>query len=156
MAWVPAALTRSSSTSSRPAGEPTLNALRTWIARQIQSAAVEPSDEGRELLRLRHQVTESDPELQARLHGSDLRIDRTLAAGIAQDLGLPTDALAPRLAAAAVVTGMRTITEPVPRGEHERPASAEKTLALVDHTLDFARAGLGARTEPRDPSGAES
>ena len=92
-------------------------------------------------------MTESDPELEAHVHGSDLRIERTLAAGIAEDLGLPTDALAPRLAAAAVVTGMRTVTEPVPRGEHERPASAEKTLALVDHTPRL-RADAARRADP--------
>jgi AcrR family transcriptional regulator len=138
---------------SRPQGEDTLDALRTWIARQIeQSSAAEPSSEGRELLRLRHQAIESDPELQARMRGSDLRIERTLAAGIAHDLGLPADALAPRLAAAAVVTGIRTITEPVPRGEDEHPASGESTLLLVDRALDFARAGLGALARPRDAS----
>ena len=138
---------------SRPAGEPTLDALRAWIAGQIESSALEPSGEGRELLRLRHQLTESDPELQARVRGSALRIERTLAAGIAQDLGLPTDALAPRLAAAAVVTGIRTIAE-VSGGENEDPPAADKTLALVDHTLDFARAGLDVLTRPRHPSGS--
>jgi len=138
---------------SRPAGEQTLDALRTWISGQItQALAAELSGESRELLRLRHQVTESDPELQARVRGSDLRIERTLAAGIAQDLGLSVDALAPRLAAAAVVTGIRTITETVLRGEDEDPPSGDKTLALVDHTLDFARAGLGALAQPSNAS----
>ena len=138
---------------SRPAGEQTRDVLRAWIAGQItQSAASDPSGEVRELLRLRHQVTESDPELRARIHGSDLRLERTLAAGIASDLGLPTDALAPRLAAAAVVTGMRMIIEPALRGEGEDLPSGDMTLALVDRTLAFARAGLGALAPPRDTS----
>ena len=86
------------------------------------------------------------------MHGSDLPIERTLAARIAEDLGLPTDALAPRLAGAAVVTSMGTVTEPVSRGEHERPASAEKTLALVDHTASASRgpsSARGPRARPR-------
>ena len=70
---------------------------------------------------LRRQMTESDPELEAHVHGSDLPIERTLAARIAEDLGLPTDALAPRLAGAAVVTSMGTVTEPVSRGERRAP-----------------------------------
>jgi AcrR family transcriptional regulator len=137
---------------SRPAGEQALDALRAWIARQItQSSAAGVSDESHELLRLRHQVVESDPELQARVRGADLRIERTLTAAIAQDLGLPADALAPRLAAATVVIGMRTITEPVLRGEDEQPRSGDKTLALVDRTLTFARAGLCALAQPCEP-----
>jgi len=81
-----------------------------------------------------------------------LRIEQTLATGIAQDLGLPVEALAPRLAAAAIVTGIRTISEPVLRGENEHPPSGDETLALVDHTLEFARAGLRALAQPRDSS----
>jgi AcrR family transcriptional regulator len=131
----------------RPEGERTLDALRTWIAEQIALATdTEHGNEGRELLRLRHQVTTADPELQARVRGSDLRIEQTLAGGIARDLDLPPDALAPRLAASAVVTGIRTITEPL-LSDQDLP-SAEDTLILVDHTIAFARAGLGALTAP--------
>ena len=46
-----------------------------------------------------------------------------------------------------------TIAE-VSGGENEDPPAADKTLALVDHTLDFARAGLDVLTRPRHPSGS--
>jgi hypothetical protein len=63
---------------SRGVGEQTLNALRTWIAGQVtQSSAAWPSGAGGEL------------------RGFGLRFERALAAGIAADIGLPADALAP-------------------------------------------------------------
>jgi hypothetical protein len=57
-----------------------------------------------------------------------------------------------RRAAAAVVTGIRTLTEPPLRGEDEHALSGDGTFALVDRTLEFARAGLGALAQPSEPA----
>jgi hypothetical protein len=65
-----------------------------------------------------------------------------LTVGIAEDLGLAPDALAPRLAAASVMAGIRTVTNPLLTDEHGTGLSGDEVLALLDKSLTFARAGL--------------
>jgi AcrR family transcriptional regulator len=136
---------------SRPDGQPTLATLRAWIVGQISDATdPEISGGGRPLLLLRHDVIEADPELQAKVRGSDLHIERVLTAGLARDLGLAPDALPPRLAAAAVVAGIRTLTDPLIVGEHPDPKGEAWVLRLVDRVFAFATAGLAALDEPTE------
>ena len=134
---------------TRPPGVLTLDALRGWIAEQIESAAEASSDDDTsELLRLIRQVTDADPDLEMRVRGSDLRLEAMLATGIAQDFRLPRSALGPRLAAAAVMAGLRTVTNPLLSDEYETEPSAADTMALLDQSLAFAQAGLDSVVHP--------
>jgi AcrR family transcriptional regulator len=128
---------------ARPAGVLALDAMRGWITKQVEEAAdpVE-GDDSSDLLCLVRTVTEANPDLEMRVRGSDLRLEGMLTNGIAQDLGLPQDALAPRLAAAAFVAGIRTVTNPLMTDEHGAGPSADEILAILDKALTFARAGL--------------
>jgi AcrR family transcriptional regulator len=134
---------------SRPADQTTFAALRAWIVGQIEDAShPEATGTGRSLLALRHTVIEADPELQARVRGSDAQVERALATGLARDLGVAPDALEPRLAAAAVVAGIRTLTDPVLGGAHPEPQGSSWVLQLIDQVFAFATAGLAALDEP--------
>ena len=72
--------------------------------------------------------------------------ERILAAAIAGDLHVEPDTLAPRLAAASAVTGLRELYDsrearllgPEPTGAH--------LIQLVNHVIDYATAGLAAVT----------
>ena len=55
-------------------------------------------------------------------------------------MGLAPDALAPRLTAYTVVGGLRELY--MTHEAHRRDTATEELLPLVDHVLDFARAGL--------------
>jgi AcrR family transcriptional regulator len=135
---------------SRPSDQTTLVALRAWIAGQISYAtdSEETGDSG-ELIRLRHQVIERDPELRARLRGGDERIERVLAPEIARDLGLTERDLTPRQTAAAVATGLRMLSEPLLSGD-ELPRDPNWTMDLVDRIFAFAEAGISAGCDPRE------
>jgi AcrR family transcriptional regulator len=128
---------------ARPAGVLALDAMREWITQQVEEAT-DPAvgDDSNDLLRLIHTVTEANPDLAMRVRGSDLRLEAMLTVGIAEDLGLAPDALAPRLAAASVMAGIRTVTNPLLTDEHGTGLSGDEVLALLDKSLTFARAGL--------------
>ncbi|HST82825.1 MAG TPA: TetR/AcrR family transcriptional regulator [Kineosporiaceae bacterium] len=128
---------------ARPAGVLALDAMRDWIAQQVEEAT-DPAvgDDSSDLLRLIRTVTEANPDLAMRVRGSDLRLEGMLTVGIAEDLGLAPDALAPRLAAAAVMAGIRTVTNPLLTNEHGTGLSGDEVLVLLNKSLTFARAGL--------------
>src|SRR6476469_3557990 len=78
-----------------------------------------------------------DEDLRGRARAAYHDLERLIATAVGADLGLPADALAPRLAAYAVTGGLRELytTDEVRHG----PADL---LALVDEVLAFAHAGL--------------
>ncbi|GAA4937445.1 AcrR family transcriptional regulator [Nonomuraea thailandensis] len=81
-----------------------------------------------------------DDDLRGRARASYYELERLIAAAIGKDVGLPADALAPRLTAYAVVGGLRELYM-----THEA-ARREELPALVGRVLDHARAGLAALT----------
>jgi len=139
----------------RPDGVLALDAMRDWITKQVEDA-IDPTedDDSSDLLRLIHTVTEANPDLGMRVRGSDLRLESMLTIGIAEDLGLPHDALAPRLAAATVMSGIRTVTNPLLTDEHGSGPSGEEVLVLLDKSMAFARAGLEKLGHAEQPQAA--
>jgi hypothetical protein len=69
-----------------------------------------------------------------------------LAAAIADDLHIQPDALAPRLAAATAVTGLRELYDSrEARSLGPEPTGAD-LIQLVNQVIDYAIAGLAAVT----------
>src|SRR5437763_1632025 len=84
---------------------------------------------------------------QTRTRIQEADLDLLVAAGIGEDLGLPADALLPRLTAVTVVTGLREIYV-TREGQAQARSAASELSHLVDEVLAFARAGLRG-TRPR-------
>jgi hypothetical protein len=72
--------------------------------------------------------------------------ERILAAAIADDLHVEPDTLAPRLAAASAVTGLRELYDSRDaRSLGPEPTGAD-LIQLVNQVIDYAIAGLAAVT----------
>jgi hypothetical protein len=100
---------------------------------------------------LRSQLIVADEDLRGRARAAYYRYEQVIAAGVGADLGLPADALAPRLTGITVITGLRELYEtaeaqPTGLGDAHAP-EPEQLLALVDRVLDYARAGLARLTD---------
>jgi AcrR family transcriptional regulator len=85
-----------------------------------------------------------DEDLRGHARASYYELERLIAAAIGKDVGLPPDALAPRLTAYTVVGGLRELY--MTHEAHHRDTATEELLPLVDRVLDFARAGLAKLT----------
>lgn len=83
-----------------------------------------------------------DDDLRGYACATYYELERLLATAIGKGLGLPADALAPRLTAYTVVGGLRELYM-----THEAHVT-EDLLPLVDRVLDAARAGLAQLTTP--------
>ena len=71
--------------------------------------------------------------------------EQLIAAHLGRDLGQPTEALAPRLTAVTVVTGLRELYQThEAQGGADATKSTEDLLTLVDQVLTFASAGIAA------------
>lgn len=129
------------------ANESTLDAVRAWMADTMGNLADDgPARDVWHRRALRVRVITADEDLRAKARAGYYKHELPVAEGIGQDLGLPPDALAPRLAATTVITGLRELYE-------TREASGTNTaelLSLVDRVLDFARAGLAELTRAQD------
>lgn len=137
--------------AAKPAGTPTLDALRDWMASTMRDLdATGASAEVWRRRALRSQLIVADDDLRGRARAAYYRYEQVIAAGVAADLDLPADALAPRLAGITVITGLRELYETAeaqPTGGRGNAASdPEQLLALVDRVLDYARAGLARLT----------
>jgi len=137
---------------TRAPGEFTLDAVRDWMATTMERLGAQTPDDPDRIWRqraTRMRMIIADDDLRGRARAGYYAAERTIAAGIGQDLGLPPDALAPRLAAITTVTGLRELYE---TWEAQGPApSIAEFRALVDRVIDFARAGLAALTTPPRP-----
>jgi AcrR family transcriptional regulator len=125
----------------RAPDESTLDAVRDWMATTM--ASLTEDGPGRDVWRrraLRVRVITTDDALRARARAGYYQSELPVAAGIGADLGLPADALAPRLAATTIITGLRELYETREAAETD----TAELLSLVDRVLDFARAGLTA------------
>ncbi|GAB2568068.1 TetR/AcrR family transcriptional regulator [Kribbella endophytica] len=137
--------------AAKPAGTPTLDALRDWMASTMRDLdATGASAEVWRRRALRSQLIVADDDLRGRARAAYYRYEQVIAAGVAADLDLSPDALAPRLAGITVITGLRELYETAeaqPTGRRSNAASdPEQLLALVDRVLDYARAGLSRLT----------
>lgn len=139
--------------AARSPGESTLNALRDWMATTMRhlegedaARTADGEDGGRVWRRraLRSRLVIDDDHLRGRARAGYRDLERLVAAGIGQDLGLPGDALVPRLAAITVVAGLREVYATREAQALEAPGTGE-LLALVDRVLDFARAGMAGQ-----------
>ena len=84
----------------------TLDRVRRWIAVEGTLRA-EPD----ELSRLRHRVLLADPHLRTVQRGRQEAVETLIAAAVADEAGLPRDAVAPRALAAAVITTLLALQE---------------------------------------------
>lgn len=129
----------------RAAGEDTLDAVRAWMVETMTGLQGDAPEADKEVWRrraLRAQVIAAEDTLRARARAGYYDYELLIAAGVADDLGEAPDALVPRLAATAVVAGLRELYETPEAGTPDDPASIHELIALVDRVLGFARAGL--------------
>lgn len=129
--------------AERSPGESALDALRDWMATTMQRP---PEDDERfwQLRALRSKLIVEDEDLRGRARAGYYRFERLVAAGIGEDLGLPPDALVPRVAAVTVITGLRELYETSEAHPAASSDDAGELLLLVDRVIDFARAGIAA------------
>lgn len=138
--------------AGRAADEKALDAVRAWMAATMRQLDAQASGDGgpgedagrvwwRRTVRARLLVDDDDLRGRARAGYRDL--EQLVADGIGADLGLPRDALVPRLAAATVVVGLREIYATREVQAMTAPAAAD-LMPLVDRVLNFARAGIQA------------
>jgi AcrR family transcriptional regulator len=135
--------------AARPAGQPALETLRQWMIQTIDdissSRAGRASMYWRARARRARLIDEND-RLRGLARASYAPAERILAAAIADDLRVPPDALAPRLAAATAVTGLRELYD----SREARSLGPEPTgtdlIELVNQVIDYAIAGLAAVT----------
>ncbi len=107
--------------ATRPAGQPALEALRAWMIETIEGVST-----------------------SGLARASYAPAERILAAAVADDLQVEPDTLAPRLAAATAVTGLRELYDSrEARALGPEPTGADLTR-LVSQVIDYAIAGLAA------------
>ena len=100
---------------------------------------------------LRSRLILENPELRGRSRAADYEHERLLAAAVAADRGEVADALAPRLVAATVVSGVREVYASYEARPGARAPSPDALLALVDDVIAFARTGVEALTRSSGP-----
>jgi len=125
--------------------ESTLDAVRGWMHATMRDLDERDRESGVDPAHiwqrraLRADLLMADDDLRGRARAGYRDLELLIAAGIGDDLGVPADALLPRLAAVTVVAGLREIY--VTREGRARPATSE-LAGLVDEVLAFAEAGL--------------
>ncbi|MBT2233714.1 TetR/AcrR family transcriptional regulator [Nonomuraea sp. NEAU-A123] len=124
----------------------TLDAVGEWMRDTMHALDEHDADQGRKpgetwSLRVkRATLIAEDEDLRGSARASYYALERLIATAIGKDLGLPPNALAPRLTAYTVVGGLRELY--MTHEAHRRDAATEELLPLVDRVLDVARAGL--------------
>lgn len=136
--------------ADRPEGQDTMEALRVWIFEERK--ILERKEE--QLARL-HRLIDGDEHLssihRARIH----RLERLIAEGIAQDLGLPPDHVEPRMAAAAAAAVFDLLDDEDRGGEAcvADKVDRRRQFELVDQALTFVSGGIQALRAGRDRLG---
>jgi AcrR family transcriptional regulator len=135
--------------AARPAGQPALETLRQWMIETIGDISSSRAGRARLYWRaraLRARLIDENDRLRGLARASYAPAERILAAAIADDLRVPPDALAPRLAAATAVTGLRELYDSRDaRSLGPEPTGAD-LIQLVNQVIDYAIAGLAAVT----------
>jgi AcrR family transcriptional regulator len=134
----------------------TLARIRRWIESE-GALRTEPDD----VARLRHRVLLADPHLRAAQRSRQQAVEALIASAIAEEVGLPADAVAPRALAAAVVTSLLAMQERFAGAEGSSASYgsdfagvADMLGAALDRLRDHEapaprRAGSGARSARR-------
>jgi AcrR family transcriptional regulator len=138
--------------AARAQGESTLDALREWMVatmRGLDADTAAGSGDGALIWRrraIRSRLVVQDDDLSGRARAGYRDLEKLVAAGVGQDLGLAADALVPRLTAITTVAGLREIYA---TSEAGAASGMAELVPLVDRVLDFARAGI-AGSRPND------
>jgi AcrR family transcriptional regulator len=137
--------------TARPAGQPALEALRQWMTETIEDISSSRADRASLYWRaraLRARLIDDNDRLRGLARASYAPAERILAAAIAGDLRVEPDTLAPRLAAASAVTGLRELYD----SREARSLGPEPTgaglIQLVNQVIDYATAGLAGIGRP--------
>jgi AcrR family transcriptional regulator len=117
----------------RQQGETAIDALRAVIRESLEEAGERVREQ-----QARRRVIRADSGLTAREHHYMRRVQETIAAAIARDLGVSADDLEPRMAAAATVTVFDLL------GEDYGTANPAEALAVIDRALLFIGGGISA------------
>lgn len=128
----------------------TLDAFGEWMHDTMRALDEHDIGQGREpgeiwsLRTKRAALIAEDEDLRGRARAGYHELERLTAAALGKELGLPPDALAPRLTAYTLVGGLRELYMA------DEASRREDLPALVDRVLAFARAGLAKlmATEP--------
>jgi AcrR family transcriptional regulator len=135
--------------AARPAGQPALETLRQWMIETIEDISSSRADRASLYWRaraLRARLIADNDRLRGLARASYAPAERILAAAIAGDLHVEPDTLAPRLAAASAVTGLRELYDSrEARSLGPEPTGAD-LIQLVNQVIDYATAGLAAIT----------
>ncbi|MEV0829722.1 TetR/AcrR family transcriptional regulator [Nonomuraea rubra] len=129
-----------------------LDCVGEWMRDTMRALDEHDADQGREpgeiwsLRTKRATLIAGDDDLRGRARASYYELERLIAAAIGKDLGLPADALAPRLTAYALVGGLRELYMTHEAGRRE------ELPGLVGRVLAFARAGLATLTSTVPPT----
>jgi len=108
------------------------------VLRELIRASLDADDEGATARRARRRVIRADDGLRAYEHHSMARVQESIAAAIAHDLGVSADDLEPRMAAAATLTVFDLLGEDYDTGD------VTEALAVVDRALLFIGGGISA------------
>ncbi|MFG1646210.1 TetR/AcrR family transcriptional regulator [Amycolatopsis sp. NPDC049252] len=124
----------------------TFAALRDWMhttMRELDASDLEQEDPAQLWRRraLRAQLLMEDDDLRGHARAGYRDLELLVATGIGEDIGLPADALVPRLAAVTVVAGLREIYV-TREGQAKAQSAASELSGLVDEVLAFAEAGV--------------
>jgi len=137
--------------AARPAGQPALEALRQWMIETIEDISSSRADRASLYWRaraLRARLIDDNDRLRGLARASYAPAERILAAAIAGDLHVEPDTLAPRLAAASAVTGLRELYDSrEARSLGPEPTGAD-LIQLVNQVIDYATAGLAGIGRP--------
>jgi AcrR family transcriptional regulator len=135
--------------AARPPGQPALETLRQWMTETIDGISASRAGRASSYLRaraLRARLIDENDRLRGVARASYAPAERIVAAAIADDLHVEPGTLAPRLAAASAVTGLRELYDShEARSLGPEPAGAD-LIRLVNQVIDYAIAGLAAVT----------
>jgi AcrR family transcriptional regulator len=135
--------------AARPPGQPALETLRQWMTETIDGISASRAGRASSYWRaraLRARLIDENDRLRGMARASYAPAERILAAAIADDLHVESGTLAPRLAAASAVTGLRELYDShEARSLGPEPAGAD-LIRLVNQVIDYAIAGLAAVT----------
>jgi AcrR family transcriptional regulator len=130
----------------------TLDAFGEWMRDTMRALDEHDTDQGREpgeifsLHAKRTALIAEDEHLGSRARAFYNELERLIASALGKDLGLPPDALAPRLTAYTLVGGLRELYMA------DEASRREELPALVDRVVEFARAGLAKLTATVPPA----
>jgi TetR/AcrR family transcriptional regulator, regulator of mycofactocin system len=121
-------------------GETVFDALRRWL-----DSVFDQRVEEQEQALLRKRLCREDEGLANFQGGVMARIQELLLEAIAVDLDEPTDALRPRLVAAATVAALTSFqSAAAERAGQPQPLAKPEALAVLDDAMIFLRGGLDA------------